>query len=99
MPKAQDTRKGGYTKNTKIVLGVIVGLYFVSPIDLLPDIFPPFTYLDDLGVILWYLIAILGAPTIDDPGNGACPPSVAPATAEGSFRLPTNAAAELAAAR
>lgn len=27
-------------------------VYWISPVDLLPDVFPPVTYIDDLGVLL-----------------------------------------------
>lgn len=34
---------------------IIVGaaIYFLSPIDLIPDLLPPLTYVDDAAVVVW----------------------------------------------
>jgi hypothetical protein len=45
--------KGVWIVNILKAMGVamLVLLYFISPIDVLPDVAPPFTWLDDGGIL------------------------------------------------
>ncbi|MEG1723780.1 MAG: YkvA family protein [Anaerovoracaceae bacterium] len=55
-----DALKGEY-KNLpmKSIVGITAGvLYFVSPIDLIPDIVPMAGQMDDVGVLIWVLNAV-----------------------------------------
>ncbi|SDL34931.1 Uncharacterized membrane protein YkvA, DUF1232 family [Catalinimonas alkaloidigena] len=48
-------RSGRYREisQTKIILVLGALVYFVSPMDLVPDFIPVFGLLDDLGVLVW----------------------------------------------
>lgn len=48
-------RSGRYNEipQTKIILILAALVYFVSPIDLIPDFIPVFGLIDDLGVLVW----------------------------------------------
>lgn len=52
-----DYQKGHYREvPVKVIIGAIgTILYFVSPVDLIPDIIPFFGQLDDITVIIWLL--------------------------------------------
>lgn len=70
------SRKGTLWTARNIILAIFALLYFLSPIDLVPDwAFPFVGWLDDLGIIalvgLW--MKRRAAPP-EAPGDASCPP-------------------------
>lgn len=41
--------------NTKVILGIAVALYFILPLDLIPDFIPLAGYVDDAGLLAWFV--------------------------------------------
>lgn len=41
---------------------MLAGLYFIIPIDVLPDLLPPITWGDDLGFLFYAIARSNGAP-------------------------------------
>lgn len=69
----------GFTLGQKVFWTALGLIYFISPIDLLPDIlFPPFGFLDD-GFVLYLIYCVWKGPTLP-PGSPA--PTVPPKPAD-----------------
>lgn len=49
--------KNEYTEvpRAKVLLGIAAILYFVSPVDILPDFLPIFGFVDDAALFAWFL--------------------------------------------
>lgn len=65
--------QSGFTLGKKGLLSLGIGLYLVSPIDLIPEPLLPFGVMDDL-VALFVLLRVWLSPTLP-PGNYAGPPT------------------------
>lgn len=70
--------KGGMTRTDKIIL-VVALLYFLSPLDIVPDVIPVAGFMDDLLVVILALMQVSKGkantpsppPSGDDPAAGA----------------------------
>lgn len=74
------------TKDILIIVGTIV--YFIFPIDILPDVLPPLTYLDDAAVVGYVMKYFsdkkkrLAPPSVQVPMQPAKPPKSEPIDVE-----------------
>ncbi|SEM63765.1 Protein of unknown function [Stigmatella aurantiaca] len=76
--RGMGTRFFGYLRDDRVPLwkkltGVLAVLYFLSPVDLIPDVLPLLGWLDDLGVlsaVAFYMVRQVQQhrPGLDAPG-------------------------------
>ena len=61
----------GFTFGQKVFWTAVALIYFISPIDIIPDIlFPPFGFLDD-GFVFYLVYCVWKGPTL--PPGSLCP--------------------------
>ncbi len=65
-----DRCKIGFPLWQKCLMTVGVVFYGVFPIDVLPDVFPPFTYADD-AFMVWVLVRVWRSPTLAPSSEAA----------------------------
>lgn len=65
-----DECESGFTVARKVKLTLLLGLYLVSPIDLLPEFIPFFGLIDD-GIALVLLLRVWVSPTLGAASSAA----------------------------
>lgn len=76
----------GFTAGEKLGLTALAFLYLISPLDLVPDIFPVLGQCDDL-LALWLLVRVWMSPTLGSKPSG--PHCASSRTAIGSHATTT----------